>query len=129
MTRTLIEHLDAALAAVPLEHGEPALPLRPATALQYWPLARHYSRTLFAKARKFAPIGQAPATKSGPNPIAGLWAEGEISAMMHPGTMLTSFLYQPEALRAFLESAKSPCFGRVSEFGRVVTLELLARAI
>jgi hypothetical protein len=43
--------------------------------------------------------------------------------------MLTAACYEPAALRTFLDASQRPGFGEPRPFGRVLTLELVARAL
>lgn len=98
-TRRLIEHLNPRLAALPLEQGYPALPLRWDTAHRFAvPMAVEFAQKV---ARRLAPRAPAP------------------SAVAMPEIEASRPLYRPEALASI---AQMPHIR-----GRVLTLELLAR--
>jgi hypothetical protein len=58
-----------------------------------------------------------------------LWNDGEFRDLLEPARMRTAPLYEPRRLTAFLSAAREQVFGRVAQLGRVLTLELLARAV
>lgn len=128
MTRALIEHLNPKLAALPMADGSPALPLRAGTLHRFGPHAAALGGKAWGRVRRRMSAG-AP----GPGPTGraapGLIRVAEISALLQADTILTRGLYQAQALSSFLEEARRPDFDRAKRLGRVLTLELVARAI
>ena len=124
MACRLIEHLDPHLAEMPLAQGYPAQPLRLRNAYRFWPAVTE----IWQKGRKRLPVARAPAQPPR-NPLVPLWREPDFSDALDPERMRTAPLYDGARLRAFLASARDEVFGRVAQLGRVLTLELLARAV
>jgi len=124
MACRLIEHLDPRLAAMPLAQGYPAQPLRLGNAHRFWPAVAE----IWRKGRKRLPVVRASAPPAA-NPLLPLWRSGEVAELLDPARMRTAPLYDPARLRTFLAEAREQVYGRVSQLGRVLTLELLARAV
>ena len=127
MTRRLIEYLDPKLAAIPLTQGYPALPLRPRTAHLFWPLARELSFAATKRLRHFLPGRPQPQVSV--NPIKGLWSIEEMREMLDPKTMASSSLYNFGPLTGLLRQSQDDHFAGSRRFGRILTIELLARRI
>ncbi len=127
MTRRLIEYLDPKLAAIPLTQGYPALPLRPGTAHLFWPLAQELSFAATKRLRRFLP--KRPPPQVTVNPIKGLWSIEEMREMLDPKTMASASLYNSGPLTGLLRQSQDDHFAGSRRFGRVLTIELLARRI
>lgn len=123
MAPRLIARLDPRLAALPLANGVPAEPLRVGNAHKFAPLLGDVARR--AKAKLFGG-GRAVATES---PVADVWRWEEAADLLAPDAMRTASLYERPALEAFLAASRRPDFRDVRPFGRVLTLELVARAL
>lgn len=128
MVRRLIEHLDPQLAALPLEYGYPASPLRwsnlPAFA---GPVLRcGFSKAATRLRRLFGGRLTAPAPRLA---IAEFWALDQVRELLDPGAMRTRELYRPQALASWLEASRAPGFGGTARFGRILTLEMVARTV
>jgi hypothetical protein len=121
LSRRLIEHLDPALARLPLAQGYPALPLRPSTAHLFLPLAAEIAGKSWRK------LVRRPRSAPG-NPVRALWDVPEIRDLLRPDAMITALLYDSGRLRAFLDASRGEAFGAASSFGRVLTLEAASRA-
>lgn len=124
MARRLIAQLDPRLAAMPLAQGYPAEPLGLRNVYRFWPAVTE----LWSRGRKKLPIVRAQ-TATSANPLLPLWREPEVADLLDPSRMRTASLYEPARLRAFLSAARAQTFGRIAQLGRVLTLELLARAV
>jgi asparagine synthase (glutamine-hydrolysing) len=130
MARRLLEHLHPGLAAIPLAEGYPAMPLRINTASLFGRQAWDTVRRLQHRVRPPFPGGipEAPSV-SPPHPAQGLWQLAEIRDLLDPASMISGDLYDPAALRCLLEPSRAGALSSPSQFGRILTLELLARAI
>ena len=123
MTRNLIEHMQPSLAALPTAIGGPALPLRLNTAHRFVPFVFRSAREAANRLRRT----RLPAHHA--NPVLELWKQAELQEILTPETMHSSGLYRPEALHAFLAASLSPNFGGFERFGRMLTLEMVARSV
>ncbi|HZL99734.1 MAG TPA: hypothetical protein VFD43_05725, partial [Planctomycetota bacterium] len=134
MMRALIEHLNPELAALPMADGSPALPLRAGTLHRFGPHAAALGGKAWGRVRRKLAAGRGvgraagPAAAPGGAAVAHLMAEPEVAALLDPADMLTRGLYAPEALRDFAAAVSAPGFDQPRRLGRVLTLELLARA-
>jgi hypothetical protein len=61
--------------------------------------------------------------------VARLVADPEIAALLEPSAMRTRELYDGAALAQWLAASRSPGFDQARRWGRVLTLELVAREI
>jgi hypothetical protein len=128
MHRRLIEHFSPLLARVPLTDGCPALPLRLNTAHLFHPMAGVLYRALKRKIRRAFPT-LVPAVPTSPNPIRRLWQETDMGDCLNPATMASRDLYNVPILDRLLSASRAESFPEAKRFGRIVTLELLARAL
>jgi asparagine synthase (glutamine-hydrolysing) len=124
MARQLIERLHPELAALPMAGGYPALPIRLGTAHRFGPLAAEVAGKAWKRVR--AKGGQE--AEGGPSSVAGLWADEALAELLQPRRMRTAALYDEEALAGFLSDSRQEGFTATDRFGRVLTLELAARA-
>jgi hypothetical protein len=131
MMRQLIEHLHPALAALPMADGSPALPLRAGTLHRFGPHAAALGGKAWGRVRRKLGGAAAAAAPSGGagEAIARLAADPEIAALLEPAAMRTRELYEPRALAELLAAARAPGFDRPRRWGRVLTLELVAREL
>jgi hypothetical protein len=131
MSRKLIEYLNPELARLPLAEGYPALPLRLTTLHKFWPLARvnahvmgRYLSKRLGRAQSFSPV-RSPY----PFSMAELWRREEIAGLLDVPSMLTRDLYAPARLREFLVASRREGFAKTHQAGRILTLEMTARAV
>ena len=132
MMRALIEHLDPRLAALPMADGSPALPLRAGTLYRFGSHAAALGGKAWGRVRRKLGAGARPASApsgGAGEAVARLVADPEIAALLEPGTMRTAALYEPRALAQFLAASRAPGFDQARRWGRVVTLELVAREL
>jgi asparagine synthetase B (glutamine-hydrolysing) len=125
MSRRLIEHFDPALAALPLAEGYPALPLRPSTMVHFAPLALEFGRKVLHRAG----IGKNHTATRAPNPLSQLKNVDELRDALELSRMETRGLYDPARLADFLAGVWNDSFNRPSHLGRVLSLEMSARAL
>jgi asparagine synthase (glutamine-hydrolysing) len=130
MSRKLIERLNPRLAALPLTGGYPALPLRLTTAHRFWPLLMENAETVSGYLRRRLGRSVPPAPESPyPFSMAELWQRDEIAGLLDVREMETRNLYQPSRLQDLLAASRRPGFGRTRQMGRILTLEMAARAV
>ena len=131
MSRRLLEYQNAELAALPLAEGYPAVPLRLTTAHQFWPQAVDFMQKVRRKLGWGAPA-QAEAVSAAshyPFPFAELWKEEEVRDLLEPRRMVSRELYNGSTLAALLEESRQKSFARAHRVARILTIEMLARAI
>lgn len=116
MSRRLITTFSRDLAAIPVPEGGPALPLTPATAHLFWPLAWSMGEKAFARWRRSAskPVQTGHANQHGSN-----------LPVLDPSTMASAELFDQHRLNDFLRAANS----LTAELRRIISLEVLARSI
>ena len=129
MSRRLIEYQNPKLAALPLAQGYPALP---------GPL--EYAASLLAARDGNGPDGPAGAaahrgaeTAEGfPRPgypLARIAALEEVHELLRPEQMASRDVYRPDRLRDFVTGVDLKNAGNPECFGRLLTVELTARAV
>jgi hypothetical protein len=117
MTRRLLEYLHPDLAAIPLERGEPALPLRMNNAVQFWPIVQEMGGKISHRLL--------PGFRHPPNPRAPVPWQNELFAhFLTPSAMQTASLYNSSFLQSLEQNAAFE-----PNIGRVVTLEMALRKI
>jgi len=130
LVRRLLAEFQPALAAVPLEHGHPALPFTWRTAHRFWPLARLYGKKV---ARKLlANIGYRDSDRSAgaaAPPRLQLGKEEEVRALLRPPALRLNCLADPTRLAEFLQRAREPGFRYDAQWARVLTLEVTLRRL
>lgn len=130
-TTRLIEKLNPRLAALPLEAGYPALPLRWNNAHRFaLPVAREYAEKAASKLASRSRVAAVLLGRgqSGNRPPHWL-SLPELSAWLEPDAMQTRALYSPAALRSLLDEAHLGRNPAAQRAGRILTLELAARAV
>lgn len=129
MAAQLVERLHPQLAALPMADGYPALPLRLGTAHRFVPLAADLASRA---SRKIMNRLRGQAAVHVPGAVAERWDMRdlpEVAALLEPGALRTRGLYEPAAIGGFLEAARARQPIERVQLGRVVTLELAARAL
>ena len=127
-TRRLIESLNPRLAAMPLEQGYPATPVRLRNLHRFaLPMTREFSGKV---ARR---LGVASAGRSGlAAPEASLaqrlWTVPAFEKLMNLEAMASADLYDPAVMRPWLAAARAGSRPEAARLGRVLSLELVARA-
>jgi hypothetical protein len=129
MAARLVERLKPELAALPMADGYPALPLRLSTLPRFAPLgvdlatraARKVMNKLLRRTADHVPGAVAAGFDVRQLP--------EIPDLLAPGAMRTRALYDAAALDGFLEGVRAGRPVPKGQIGRVITLELVARAL
>ena len=127
MARELVAYMNPDLAVLPMAGGYPAMPIRWNTAHRFGPLLSETA--VKVRRRLLRGRRQANSETAGRSVVHDLWREPEVHETLQAREMLTEPLYRRRELEAFLISSQRPGFNALSHFGRIVTLELLARAI
>lgn len=128
MCRRLIERLNPKMAALPLADGGPALPLRLDTAYRFLPLAAATLGKAAGKVAALAGMGRASAGAES-HATADLWRLEEPQEFLEAGLPASQDLYNKPVLLDFLRRSRGTGFRGSARFGRLVTLELVGRAL
>ncbi len=128
LSRRLIEHLDPALAAMPLSEGYPALPIRWSTVHKFGPMFREIAGKAAHRLKERAgPSAAGPAPQS-PELRAFVGDEG-VQSLLKEETLATRDLYRPDALCRLLQDIQQGAGVNEAHLGRFLTLELVARSL
>jgi hypothetical protein len=134
VVRQMLAEFRPDWAAVPLEHGYPAMPATWKSLHRFLPMLEHYGGKAWSKA--FGNLGRrraANATPSDSVPIRlQLWSEDEVHSILDFRTMKLNGLLEAAALRNFLKQSQERSFRFEAEWNRLLSLEytqrILARA-
>jgi asparagine synthase (glutamine-hydrolysing) len=126
LVRRLLAEYRPELAAVPLEHGHPALPFTWRTAHRFWPLAVRYGGKVMRKLLAKTGHQAAPGTAT---PRLQLAQDDEVRELLHPPTMRLNTLADPVGLANFLHRSGEPGFRYDAQWARVLTLEITLRKL
>jgi hypothetical protein len=131
LARKTIAALQPAIAAYPLEHGYPALPLSWSNWPRFLPglkvLAKKSGIKIAGRMFKGKMMG---ARRSGIEPARlQLWREPEVNEIFDPGKMQLSELIAVERLRDFLDASRQPYFGYDQQWNRILSLEMALREV
>ena len=124
--KVLTKHLPS-IAAYPLEHGNPAMPLTWSNLHRFLPLIGHYSKKIKERlVRKF----RSGAAVAHPDSMAGeakqrlsLWREEEVKSLLLPSRMGLCNYMDPTTLSAFLDNSLRAEFRHGEQWARLLTLE------
>lgn len=122
LIRKMLQRLQPAVAAFPLEHGHPAVPVTLFNFYRFFPLLGHYRKRVLDKiSRKLGSANkQAAAT---PNQRLQLWQEEEVRERLAPQAMHLGAIADPQALQRFMENAQQQHFSFDAQFLRTLTVE------
>lgn len=127
--RHLVHRLNPRLAALPMDNGSPASPITPLNVWRYGPLAGHYAGKVAARLRRIAGMRPAEASASTTWRAGDVWRLPEMADLLRPESMLTRDLLDRAPLTAFLDRCRGERSSPSATLGRIVTLELAARAV
>jgi len=131
LIRQVLARYQPELANHPLEHGYPAVPMTLATAWRFWPMATNFAGKVARKLLQKAGMrsGKADASPGERAPHELLWADEEMRTLLDPGRMELASYVDPTHLRSYLQRSREPGFAFTGQWGRLVTLELVLRAL
>ena len=120
LVRLMLEKYHPRLAAYPLEHGNPALPVTWRTFPRFWPLVPYYAGKV-AQRIEHKILRKPPAEPRSPR--QQLWELDEVRALLAPASMKSMTILDPAAVSAFLDNSQKPGFPQDAEWRRLLTLE------
>jgi len=125
LIRRLLAELQPRLAAFPLEHGYPALPVTWKNFHRFWPVPVFYGKKILGRAVRLT--GRtAVLPVSGPTNLPvqlQLWHGEEVRALLQPATMKLAYLMDATALNDFLQHSQRPGFSYNDQWARLLSLE------
>jgi hypothetical protein len=127
LVRRLLAEYQPEMAAVPLEHGHPALPFTWRTAPRFWPLALCYGKKAARKVLAKAGFKGRPTAEV--SPCLQLAQDQQARDVLHPPTMRLKGLLDSSSLADFLRRAREPGFRYDGQWARVLTLEITLRKL
>ncbi len=125
LIRRLLPQLQPALAAHPLEHGFPALPVTWETWYRFWPIPVLYGEKVLSRVGKILGIS---GSRLGGQPIpprVQLWNDEEVQTLLDVKSMALceSIDVERTALADFLNRSRQSDFGYSDQWARVLTVE------
>lgn len=122
LIRRMLGAYQPRLAAYPLEHGHPALPVNWRTFYRFWPLVGRYGGKVLRRAARL-PGGQGAGQGRREPARLRLWREQEVRALLQPeGMALGEFLDRP-ALADYLARSRGHDFPYDGQWQRLLSLE------
>jgi asparagine synthase (glutamine-hydrolysing) len=129
LARRLLAEFQPEMAAYPLEHGHPALPLTWKTAHRFWPLVPHYGRKVVRKLLARVGGGGARPAAAVASWRQQLWGEEEVRDLLHAPTMRLAAVADPAGLADFLRRSREPGFRYDGQWARALSLEYTLRVL
>jgi hypothetical protein len=130
VVRKMLARFQPQLAAYPLEHGYPAMPVTWRNFYRFWPVPSHYARKVFEKCCERAglnPTGRVGHSRESARSL--LWREEEVRDLLRPEKMQVCSLLDREALAHFLEASRQAQFPFDQQWSRLLTLEYALRVL
>ena len=129
--RQMLSEFRPDWAAVPLEHGYPAMPATWKTLHKFLPVLGHYGRKAASKVLgKFGGHRERNPPQPGSTPIRlQLWSEERVRTVLDYRTMSLNGLLDPAALRDFLKKSENAGFPFDAEWRRLLSLEYTLRTL
>ena len=130
LVRKMLVAMQPKLAAIPLEHGYPALPVAWNTIHRFWRLPVHLSRRGTAKALRVmkGKLGL-PMHVQASSIRNQLWLEEEVKELLRPQEMRLTTLMDPVALSDFILTSKREQFSFNDQWSRILTVETALQRI
>jgi hypothetical protein len=124
LVRQMLDRLTPTLAAMPMEHGYPALPARASNLHRFWPLLPYYAGRVTDKLGRM--MGRrSPATGSQPPSTAALLgADAAWAPRLEFAQFRASGMADDAMLDRFLTAATLPGFAFDPQFCRLFTIEV-----
>ncbi|WP_298235076.1 hypothetical protein [uncultured Azohydromonas sp.] len=129
VVREMLERQVPALAAIPMEHGYPALRARLTNLHRFWPVVPHYAGRVAHKLARLAGVGQrAGAVRQ--EPMAVLLGRDEaLRAQLAFPAFRGSGIADEGGLDRFLSNASGAAFGFNGQFCRLFSIEVALEAV
>jgi len=119
------------LSNVPVDSGLPARPLGPADAGALLLFYSRFGRKICDRMLIGMRGGRRPSHGSQGifDLVGGALGCGRTEALLRPEEMASGFLYEPNALRTYVEKSRQGGFGDRSQLGIMLTLEMACRSV
>ena len=127
MPRRLIQRFDPELAALPMASGLPASPITWGSAYRFHRLPGQWGARAWHKANRMLGRRHNAVRQSGVSVTALLWKHAPFRDWWSR-TQIQE-LFRDEAFERFLQQSRRDEFADAAHFGRLVTLELVARTL
>jgi hypothetical protein len=131
LIRKMLVTIQPKLAAVPLEHGYPALPVAWNTIHRFWPLPIYFGRRAAAKAQRVIKkkLGLSTSINMELSLRWQLSSEEEVKELLRPGEMRLAMAMEPGGLDHFVSASRTETFQYDAQWARLLTLETTLRCI
>lgn len=127
LVRQTLAEFQPQLAAFPLEHGYPAMPVTYRNFWRFAPILRYYGEKVVQRAERMAgrsPSPGAASPKSVPVRLQ-LWSEEKVRELFQPAQTKLDGLMDEKVLGGFLTNSQLENFPYDSQWGRLLTIEYL----
>ncbi len=123
--RQMLEHVLPQLAAFPLEHGWPAIPVRWNTIHKFWPVPMYFGKKVLNKVASKSGLARntLPVSNSELPVRLSLWKEQEVQDLLVSPVVSGQGVIDSHALRQFLDQSRTAEFGFDEQWSRLLSLE------
>jgi hypothetical protein len=131
LMRMMVADLNPQLAAYPLEHGHPMLPMTWRNWPRFLPALRPYARKALVKMeRKMRRSNETVAHISAVEPARlQLWRDDEVRDLLNPESMQLNELTGKRGLRDFLDASRGTNFAFEDQWNYILSVEMALRAL
>lgn len=125
LVRKMLEKALPQLAAFPLEHGWPAMPVRWNTFYKFWPVPMHFGKKVVGKlVGKSRLLGGVSSIRASELSVRlQMWKEEEVQDIFASSSLKGGELLEPRALSQFLERSHRTDFTFDEQWSRLLSLE------
>jgi hypothetical protein len=126
LIRKVLAALQPRLAAFPLEHGYPALPVTWRNVHRFWPVPLDFGKKVLAKVGSRVGGSRWRRLATSPDRLPArlhLWHDEDVQVLLQPATMRLGSVVNPDTLRAFLRRSQGQDFPWDAQWARVLSLE------
>jgi hypothetical protein len=131
LIRRMLQRFQPILAAHPLEHGYPAVPVSWKTWYRFWPIPVLYANKVLSRVGRI--LGISPSCPNGRSvsPRVQLWKEEEVQELLNARRMALcdSLDIDREALEGFLSRSRQTVFPYSDQWARVLTVEHVLKTL
>ncbi len=131
LVRMMLERLNPRLAAIPLENGCPAVPVRWSNLYRFYPFLGYVRRKVVSKLFRGG-RGRIDASRGTPRDgyiLRSMLTDDEARDLLHLPNMKTAGFFAPKRFKEFIEYSRRPEFPWVGQLGRILTFERTMRVI
>jgi hypothetical protein len=131
LMRIMLARFLPCWAAIPLEHGYPAVPVNWKNWYRFAPLVSHYGRKIIGRISQRVGVRSSKVVRTTAleSPVKQLWCDERTKILLDPEQMRCCAVLDSNAVAAFLEQSRGNGFAYSNQWCRLLTLELALRSL